>query len=315
MPYSAASGFGLSAPHIFSMLSKARASRPEDMNDDIARIDQDPIAKRHSFNLCIANALLLQLVEKAVGDSAGMALRAPRADDHEIGKRGFVRQGDADDLVGLGVIERFDDQGSERGEAAAALFARRGASPSELWFSALSLSVKTLLLDSVPEMLRFPHVDKQNVHQFRYIFKTRRWEFAAYRRPPNGATSMTCIPIDVMGTSTARNICAGWKNSPSGISPPRPGPWRRRSPGAFFRNPASGCSAAPARTELRAGRAAAWPEPQASRPRLLCLGRSANRFEASWRRARACEKMRWLRGAATAGPDTPRSWRFDFTHR
>ena len=92
------------------------------MNDDIARIDQDPIAKRHSFNLCIANALLLQLVEKAVGDSAGMALRAPRADDHEIGKRGFVRQGDADDLVGLGVIERFDDQGSERGRSRSSAF-------------------------------------------------------------------------------------------------------------------------------------------------------------------------------------------------
>jgi hypothetical protein len=63
-------------------------------------------------------------------------------------------------------------RGRKEAEAAAALFARRGASPMDSCFDALSLSVKTLLLDNVPAMLWLLHLDSQNVHQFRFIFKT-----------------------------------------------------------------------------------------------------------------------------------------------
>ena len=112
----------VSPPHLFDVV-EGPGLRAEDMDDDIARIDQDPIAERHSFDSCIANAALLQLIDEAVRDSANMTLRAPRGDDHEIRKRRLTGQRDTDDLVCLGVLQRIDDQvGEGGGSRSGALF-------------------------------------------------------------------------------------------------------------------------------------------------------------------------------------------------
>ena len=69
-------------------------------------------------------------------------------------------------------------RGRKEVEAAAALFARRGASPVDSIFDALSLSVKTLLLNNVP--VTTP--GQPNVHQFCFIFKTAFRNSAGARR-------------------------------------------------------------------------------------------------------------------------------------
>ncbi len=87
------------------------------MDDNIARVDQYPVAKRHPFDPCIAEALLLQLLEEPVRNGTDMALRAPRGDYHVVAKRRLARQIDADDVVSLGVLKGIDDKVSERGRS------------------------------------------------------------------------------------------------------------------------------------------------------------------------------------------------------
>lgn len=85
------------------------------MDDNIARVDQHPVAKGHSFDPGIANACFFQLFHESIGDRAHMALRAARGDDHGIAKRRLAGQVDADDVVSLGVLKRVDDEMSEGG--------------------------------------------------------------------------------------------------------------------------------------------------------------------------------------------------------
>jgi len=103
------------------------------MDDNIARVDQHPVAKRHSFDPCIADALLLQLLEEPDGNGTDMALRATRGDNHVIAKRRLARQVDADDIVGLGVLKGIDDK-SERGRSRSGAFCAARSELGELMF-------------------------------------------------------------------------------------------------------------------------------------------------------------------------------------
>jgi len=104
------------------------------MNDDIARIDQHPVAKRHPFNLCVADALFLQLLEEPVCDGTDMALRTPRGDNHIVAKRRLARQTDADDIVSLGVLKRIDDKVNEGGRSRSGALCAARSELGELLF-------------------------------------------------------------------------------------------------------------------------------------------------------------------------------------
>lgn len=104
------------------------------MYDHISRVDQHPVAERHSFDLCIADAMLLQLLQKPVCDCTDMALGTPRSDDHEIAKRRLARHVDADDIVSLGVIERIGDEVSERGRSRSGAYCAARSELAELLF-------------------------------------------------------------------------------------------------------------------------------------------------------------------------------------
>jgi len=66
----------------------------KNMNDDVAGIDQHPIAVRQALNAKIMAAGGFKIVTKAIGDRTDMTLRPPGGDDHEVAKRGF--SGDVD---------------------------------------------------------------------------------------------------------------------------------------------------------------------------------------------------------------------------
>ena len=77
----------------------------EDMHHHIAGIDQHPVALGHAFDVQIAVARLLQLVDELVGNGADMAVGAARGHHHVVGNRRLTIEVDGDDLLGLGIVE------------------------------------------------------------------------------------------------------------------------------------------------------------------------------------------------------------------
>jgi hypothetical protein len=78
------------------------------MDDDVAGVDQHPIALGHPFDPGAAKAFVFQLFGDVVGDGPDMPLRAPRGDDHLVADRGFASQVDDRDLLGLRAVERVE---------------------------------------------------------------------------------------------------------------------------------------------------------------------------------------------------------------
>lgn len=104
------------------------------MDDNIARVDQHPVAKRHPFDPCIADALFLQLLEEPAGNGTDMALGAPRGDNHIVAKRRLSRQINANDVVSLGILKGIDDKVSERGRSRSGAFCAARSELGELMF-------------------------------------------------------------------------------------------------------------------------------------------------------------------------------------
>ena len=62
------------------------------MNDNVASVDQHPIAQGHTLDSGIADAPSFQLFDELIGYRAHMTLGAPCGDDHEIAQRRLARQ-------------------------------------------------------------------------------------------------------------------------------------------------------------------------------------------------------------------------------
>ena len=81
----------------------------EDVDNHIARIDQNPIAMRHALNLNIAEAKRLQTFQQMLRDRPDMPVGAAGCDDHGISEGGFVGEVDGDEILRLVLIEAFLD--------------------------------------------------------------------------------------------------------------------------------------------------------------------------------------------------------------
>ena len=75
------------------------------MHDDIARVDQDPVALWHALDPQIAETLRLEPLDELIGNGRDMAVRAAGGDDHLIGESALAVEIDRRDVFGLGVIE------------------------------------------------------------------------------------------------------------------------------------------------------------------------------------------------------------------
>lgn len=76
------------------------------MHDDIAGIDQHPIASPLAFDSGRLAASLLELHVQMIGHGANLTLRAPARDDHEICNAGFSGEFDDDDIFCLIIVKR-----------------------------------------------------------------------------------------------------------------------------------------------------------------------------------------------------------------
>src|SRR6478672_847580 len=61
-------------PHLLEIVEGADLG-PEDMDDHVARVDQDPIAMRHALDPDLADSRLGEIVEHARRDRADMTVR------------------------------------------------------------------------------------------------------------------------------------------------------------------------------------------------------------------------------------------------
>ena len=95
-------------PHLFDVVELADLGT-EDMNDDVAGVDQHPVAAIQTFDAGIAEALVLKIGHDMVGNRQDMAARATGDDDHVVSKRGLSSNVDGDDILGLGVLEACED--------------------------------------------------------------------------------------------------------------------------------------------------------------------------------------------------------------
>lgn len=73
------------------------------MNDDIADIDQDPVAMGQALHPGGAQTVALDGPTQLIGDRADMTVRTARGNDHIVPQRRFSRNVDGFDVFGLGI--------------------------------------------------------------------------------------------------------------------------------------------------------------------------------------------------------------------
>ena len=81
------------------------------MNDDVAGVDQHPVASRHALDLRRRFAGLLQGLDETVRDSAYVTVDRARSDDHGVGQRSLSDEVDDRDVLGLHVLEDLERKG------------------------------------------------------------------------------------------------------------------------------------------------------------------------------------------------------------
>ena len=100
------------APHLFQIVEAAHF-RSEEMDDDVARVDQNPVATLRAFGRDAQDALILQLLAQMVGHGADLPGRAAGGNHHEVCDAGFVGEFDDDDVVRLVVLQGRLDNGKQ----------------------------------------------------------------------------------------------------------------------------------------------------------------------------------------------------------
>lgn len=94
-----------SLPHLFDVVELTHFGT-ENMDDDIARVDQHPITAAKAFDLdAIAMPALFQSAQKLVRNRRYVTMRTSRRDDHMITDNGLASQVDGDNVFGLGVFK------------------------------------------------------------------------------------------------------------------------------------------------------------------------------------------------------------------
>ncbi len=96
-------------PHLFEIVEGAHF-RPEDVDDDVAGVDQHPVAMRHALDAHAADAGLVQILEHAIRDRADMTVRPPGGHNHESAIEVLPREIDGDGVLGLHVVEAGEDE-------------------------------------------------------------------------------------------------------------------------------------------------------------------------------------------------------------
>src|SRR5579872_2959360 len=95
-------------PHLFQIVEFAHFGA-EDVDNDVAGVDQHPVALPHAFDADIAHAGRLDVLDDIVSNRADMTLRPAGCHDHVIADRGFICEIDGDAVLGLHVFQTQED--------------------------------------------------------------------------------------------------------------------------------------------------------------------------------------------------------------
>ena len=95
----------LDGPHFFQIIELTNFLAKQ-VYDNIAHVDQRPIAFVHALDLAPAQAKLLDLAQLMVRHGAHMPVRTARGDDQIVRNGGFTVQVDDNQIFRLVVVER-----------------------------------------------------------------------------------------------------------------------------------------------------------------------------------------------------------------
>jgi hypothetical protein len=100
-------------PDFFEIVEFAHF-RAEQVDDHIARINQDPIRVSHAFNAGRAAGQAFRLLGDMFGKRGYVPSGTARCDDHEVGEGRFTLKLDEGQIFGLVVFEDFRERLSQQ---------------------------------------------------------------------------------------------------------------------------------------------------------------------------------------------------------
>jgi hypothetical protein len=95
-------------PHFLQIVEGADLG-PENMDDHVTRIDQHPVAMRHSFDARRETGFV-EVLHHAIGDRSHMAVRSPRRHHHVVGDRRPATEIEGYSVLGLHFVEAREDE-------------------------------------------------------------------------------------------------------------------------------------------------------------------------------------------------------------
>ena len=113
------------SPHLFDVV-KLPDFRTEYMDDNIAGVDQHPVAGLQTFDAGIAEPIFLDIGDEVVGNGADMAARSPGDNDHVVSQRRFSGNVDGYNVFALGIFETAKDRLKSPGGGISATFLAPG---------------------------------------------------------------------------------------------------------------------------------------------------------------------------------------------
>lgn len=88
------------------------------MHDDVARVDDDPVAILHPFKSHFIHPSALQTITQPLGQRSHLTGGTTRSNDHIVGYGCMTAQVDGFDVFSLICVERLFDKGLDRVGAA-----------------------------------------------------------------------------------------------------------------------------------------------------------------------------------------------------
>lgn len=95
-------------PHLLQIIEGADLG-PENMDDDIARIDEHPVAMRRALDARRKTGLV-EVLHDPVGDRSDMTIRSAGGHDHVVGDGGLAAKIQSEGVLGLHVIKAREDE-------------------------------------------------------------------------------------------------------------------------------------------------------------------------------------------------------------
>jgi hypothetical protein len=80
------------------------------VDDDVAGVDQHPVAVGQALDAGAAVTGILERAQQVIGHRPDVALRTAGRDDHPVGDGAFVLEVDEDDVLGFLVVQAIEKE-------------------------------------------------------------------------------------------------------------------------------------------------------------------------------------------------------------